>query len=182
MELLLPKQIRLGVMNYDESFKTAFCRIAEGETFREIKTRTSFTIKLMLSQTDSNECSALISCSWKKAILRNISAKTLELRRIVLQKITPRCWKQLFTRKASILWSRVLRCLNLTRHNKTAFSSEKSSSVESSLKFRMNWSWQRLGMKNVLCSTSENARGWRETMYSDVCLLRFKHKISHHLW
>lgn len=125
MKLLLPKQIRLGVMNYDESFKTAFCRIAEGEKFREIKTRTSFTIKLMLSQTDSNECSALISCSWKKAILRNISAKTLELRRIVLQKITPRCWKQLFTRKASILWSWVLRCLNLTRHNKTAFLKRK---------------------------------------------------------
>lgn len=68
MELLLPKQIRFGVMNYDEPFKTVFCGTAEGETFREIKTRTLFTIKLILSQSDHNECSAFISCSQKKTI------------------------------------------------------------------------------------------------------------------
>lgn len=68
MKILLPKQIRLGVMNYDEPFKTVFCGTAEGKTFREIKTRTLFTIKLMLSQSDRNECSAFISCSRKKAI------------------------------------------------------------------------------------------------------------------
>lgn len=138
MKLLLPKQIRLRVMNYDEPFKTAFCGIADGESLREIKTKNSFTIKLILIRSDSNECSAFISCSCKKAILRNIFVKMLLLKN---NRSTRNHFNML---KAAFKWKsfyfKKLRSPLLKSHStkRNCFSQANSQVPLKVLKFRMN--------------------------------------------